>query len=102
MPIDDARNLLDRIISENRQVRLRFQSVDGSLDAKVDGFIGRNAAGEILIESKPSGANGSFALKIARDFVCDYAEVPSTFSDTSRAIRLRFTNDDILLVLAGS
>jgi hypothetical protein len=101
MPINDARNLLDRIISENGQVSLRFESADGSLDAKVDGFIGRNALGEILIKSKPSGVNGSFALKLALDFVCDYAEVPSTFSDSSRAIRLRFTNGDILLILSG-
>ena len=51
MPNNDARNLFDRIVSENRQVSLRFESADGSLVAKVDGFIGRNALGEILIKS---------------------------------------------------
>jgi hypothetical protein len=76
MLINDARDLLDRIISENRQVPLRFESADGSLDAKVDGFIGSNALGEILIKSKPSGVNESFALKLALDFVCDYVEIP--------------------------
>lgn len=99
MPDNDARNLLDGIISENRQVHLRFESADGSLLAKVDGFIGRNALGEILVKSNLSGVNESFALKLALDFVCDYADVPAT-ADFSRAIRLRFTNGDILLILA--
>jgi hypothetical protein len=79
MPNNDARNLLDRIISENRQVHLRFESADGSLVAKVDGFIGRNAVGEILIKSSLSGLNESFGLKLALDFICDYADVPATF-----------------------
>jgi len=98
---EDARKLLDRIISQNRQVHLQFESADGSLVAKVNGFIGRNALGEILIKSNRSGVNESFALKLALDFVCDYTDVPANFSDVPRAIRLRFKNDDILLILAG-
>jgi hypothetical protein len=97
----DARNLLDRIITENLQVHLRFETADGSLVAKVDGLIGRNALGEILIKSNLFGANETFALKLALDFVCDFADVPASFSDVSRSIRLRFTNDDILLILSG-
>ncbi len=101
MPNNDARNLFDRIVSEDRQVHLRFESADGSLVAKVDGFIGRNALGEIMIKSNLSGVNEAFALKLALDFVCDYADVPATFSHVSRAVRLRFTNGDTLLILAG-
>ena len=101
MPNNDARTLFDRIISEDRQVHFRFESADGSLVAKVDGFIGRNALGEILIKSNLSGVNESSALKLALDFACDYADVPATFSDVSQAIRLRFTNGDILMILAG-
>jgi hypothetical protein len=97
----DARNLLDRIIAENLQVHLRFESADGSLVAKVNGFIGRNALGEILIKSNLSGVNEAFALRLALDFVCDFADVPASSSGVSRPIRLRFTNDDILLILSG-
>jgi hypothetical protein len=101
MPIDDSRNLLDRIISENRKAHLRFESADGSLIAKIDGFIGRNAIGELLIKSNPGGMTASFDLKLGLDFTCDYADVSSALPDFPQAIRLRFTNGDILLVLGA-
>ena len=101
MPIDDARNLLDRIISENRKAHFRFESADGSLIAKIDGFLGRNALGELLIKSNPSGTAASFELKLGLDFTCDNADVSSVLPDFPQALRLRFTNDDILLVLGA-
>jgi hypothetical protein len=84
-------------------VHLRFESADGSLIAKVDGFVGRNAVGEILITSNLSGVSESFALKLALDFVCEYVDVPVPYCSQalSPAIRLRFTNGDSLLILAG-
>jgi hypothetical protein len=103
MPTDDARNLLDSITSEDRKahLRFRFESADGSLIAKIDGFIGRNALGELLIKSHPKGRTASFELKLGLDFTCDYADVSSAFPDFPRAIRLRFTNGDILLELGA-
>jgi len=99
MPIDDPRTLLDRIISENRKAHLRFESADGSLIAKIEGFIGRNAIGELLIKSNPSGRTASFELKLALDFSCDYTDVSSALPEFPSAVRLRFTNGDILLLL---
>jgi hypothetical protein len=99
MPIDDPRSLLDRIISENRKTHLRFESSDGSLIAKIEGFIGHNAIGELLIKSNPSGMTASFELKLGLDFTCDYADVSPALPEFPSAIRLRFTNGDILLLL---
>ena len=101
MPIDDPHNLLDRIISESRKTHLRFESADGSLIAKIEGFIGRNAIGELLIKSNPSGMTASFELKLGLDFTCDYTDVSSALPEFPSAIRLRFTNGDILLVLGA-
>jgi hypothetical protein len=101
MPINDARDLLDRVISENRKAHLRFESADGSLIAKIDGFVGRNAIGELLIKSSSGGTTASFKLKLGLDFTCDYTDVSSVLPDFTQAIRLRFTNGDILLVLGA-
>ena len=82
-------------------LRFRFESADGAFIAKIDGFIGRNALGELLIKSHPNGMTASFELKLGLDFICDYADVSSAFPDSPQAIRLRFTNGDILLVLGA-
>ncbi len=100
-PIDDARNLLDRIISENRKMQFRFESADGSLTAKIEGFIGRNAIGELVIGSD-SSETASFGLKLALDFTCNYIDVSTYLPESPQAIRLRFTNGDILLLLGSS
>ena len=99
MPTDDPRNKLDRIISEESQRLFRFESADGSLIAKIEGWIGRSALGELLIKSNPSGMTDSFELKLGLDFVCDYTDVSSVSPEFPSAIRLRFTNGGILLVL---
>lgn len=99
MPINDARELLERIISENHKAHLRYESADCSLIAKIHGFIGRNVIGEFLIKLNPSGMTESFDLKLGLDFTCDYTDVSSVFPDFPKAIRLGFTNGNILLVM---
>ena len=68
---DDASNLLHRIIAQRRHADIRFESADGSVTAKIDGFIGRNAIGELLISSDLSRIENSFVLKHSLDFTCD-------------------------------
>jgi hypothetical protein len=101
MLIHEPRNLLDRVISEHRKAHFRFESADGSVIAKIEGFIGRNAFGEILIESGSSGVTEVFEVKFGLDFTCDRADVSLVLPESPSAIRLRFTNGDILLVLGA-